>query len=152
MSRTLVGPVFVGRREALAIAVEVPRCTPPDVEAGPGGIGGVDASGRKVRPARPLRRGTALSCAGLESDNELTPAGVRLGGVNDREQAWDAILGRLPPDWRVTAPGYDPGRGRWEAVAIGPKVGDRRGPAPGTVIGEGPDELAALRDLAERLA
>jgi hypothetical protein len=82
----------------------------------------------------------------------LTRGNVRLVGVNNREQAWDAIHERMPARWRVTSPSYDPGRGRWEAVAIGPKVGGRRGPAPGTVIGEGPDELAALRDLAERLA
>ena len=71
---------------------------------------------------------------------------------NDREAAWAAILARLPACWRCTGPSYDPGRGRWEAVAIGPKLGGRRGAPPATVIGEGPDELAALRDLAERPA
>jgi hypothetical protein len=70
----------------------------------------------------------------------------------DHAQAWDTILDRLPPGWRVTAPSYDPGRARWEAVAICPKVGGRRGPAPLTVIGEGPDELSALADPAGRLA
>jgi hypothetical protein len=95
--------------------------------------------------------GAALSCAGLDSDNVLTRANVRLVGVNDREQAWDAILGRLSAGWRVMPPSHDPARGRWEAVAIGPKVGGRRGPAPLTIIGTGPDELAVLEDLAERL-
>jgi hypothetical protein len=59
---------------------------------------------------------------------------------------------RAPAGWRCTAPSHDPGRGLWEAVAIGPKVGGRCGAPPATGIGEGPDELAALRDLAERQA
>jgi hypothetical protein len=37
-------------------------------------------------------------------------------------------------------------------VAIGPKLGGRRGGPPASIIGVGLDELAALRDLAERLA
>ncbi len=36
-------------------------------------------------------------------------------------------------------------------MAIGPKLGGRRGLAPAMVIGEEPDEISALRDLAERL-
>ena len=70
--------------------------------------------------------------------------------MTDREQAWDAILKRLPAGWRTTKPSYDPGRHVWEAAAIGPKLGGRRGGPPATIIGQGPDELAALRDLADR--
>lgn len=69
----------------------------------------------------------------------------------DRTEAWDAILARLPAGWRVSQPSFDPGRHLWEAVAVGPKVGGRHGPAPATVIGEGTDELGSLQDLAARL-
>ena len=72
--------------------------------------------------------------------------------VDEREGIGSLILDRLPAGWRCTAPSFDPGRGLWEAVAIGPKLGGRHGAPPSTVTGEGPDELAALRDLAERLA
>ena len=41
---------------------------------------------------------------------------------------------------------------RWEVVAMGPSRGSRRAAPPAYVIGEGPDDLAALEDLAERLA
>jgi hypothetical protein len=69
----------------------------------------------------------------------------------DREQAWDAILTALPEGWRAGRPSYDPGHGRWDVWAIGPKRGGRHGPPPESIRGEGPDELAALIDLAERL-
>jgi hypothetical protein len=72
--------------------------------------------------------------------------------MTDREARWNAILDRLPPGWRVSPPSYDPGARRWEAVAIGPSRGSRRSPPPAYIIGTGPDELAALRDLARRLA
>ncbi len=71
--------------------------------------------------------------------------------MDERQHLWSEILDRLPSGWRTTAPSFDPGRARWEAVAIGPTLGGRRGPAPECVIGEGPTELDALRDLAERL-
>ena len=70
----------------------------------------------------------------------------------DREQAWDAIHALLPVGWRVGPPTYDPAARRWEVVAIGPTRGSRRAAPPAYVIGEGADELAALEDLAERLA
>jgi len=70
----------------------------------------------------------------------------------DREQAWAAILDRLLPGWRVSQPSYDPAARRWEVVAMGPTRGSRRAAPPAYIIGEGPDELAALEDLAERLA
>ena len=72
--------------------------------------------------------------------------------MTEREATWDAILDRLPRGWRVSQPSYDPGARRWEAVAVGPTRGGRRSPPPAYVIGTGPDELAALRDLAARLA
>lgn len=69
----------------------------------------------------------------------------------DREQAWDAILTRLPEGWRAGRPSYNPGRRLWDVAAIGPKRGGRHGAPPEIIVGEGPDELAALVDLAERL-
>lgn len=72
-------------------------------------------------------------------------------GMTDRTDAWDAVLERLPPRWRTGPPSYDPAAHRWEVAAIGPKLGGRHSPPPEAVIGAGPDELAALRDLAERL-
>lgn len=71
--------------------------------------------------------------------------------MDERQHLWSEILDRLPSGWRTTAPSFDPGRARWEAVAIGPTLGGRRGTAPATAIGEGPTEIEALRDLAELL-
>lgn len=53
---------------------------------------------------------------------------------------------------RTAPPTFDPAARLWSVTALGPKLGGQRGPGPATVTGEGPDELAALRDLAERLA
>ena len=62
------------------------------------------------------------------------------------DQPRDRVGRRAPRDaavgWRCTAPTYDPGRGRWEAVAIRPKLGGRHGAPPATVIGEGPTTSA----------
>ena len=71
--------------------------------------------------------------------------------MDERQRLWAEILDRLPSGWRIASPPFDAGRDRWEAVAIGPKLGGRRGPAPVCIIGQGPTELDALRDLAERL-
>lgn len=71
--------------------------------------------------------------------------------MNERAELWSDILDALPPGWRTTAPSFDPGRDRCEAVAVAPKLGGRRGPAPATFIGEGPTEIDALRELARRL-
>jgi hypothetical protein len=68
--------------------------------------------------------------------------------VNDREQACE----RLPAGWRTAPPTFDPATRLWSVTALGPKLGGRRGAPPATVTGEGPDELAALHDLADRLA
>jgi hypothetical protein len=75
-----------------------------------------------------------------------------MSGMSDRHDAWDAILERLPARWRTGQPSYDPAAHQWTVAAIGPKLGGRHGPPPETIIGTGPDELEALRDLAERLA
>jgi hypothetical protein len=72
--------------------------------------------------------------------------------VSDREQACDTIHERLPAGWRTAPPTYDPATRLWSVTALGPKLGGRHGKPPDTVTGEGPDELAALRDLTERLA
>jgi hypothetical protein len=71
--------------------------------------------------------------------------------MDERQRLWSEILDRLPPGWRTTAPSFDPGRNRWQAVAIGPKLGGRRGPAPEVIAGVGLSEIDALRELAERL-
>ena len=42
------------------------------------------------KPALPHRRGDGGS-AGFHGDNALAHAGVGFGGVNDLEQAWDAV-------------------------------------------------------------
>lgn len=69
----------------------------------------------------------------------------------DHEQAWDAIHDGLPPGWRVTAPSFDPATHLWTVTARSPNRGGRRAPPPDYVIGEGPDELAALQALVRRL-
>ena len=51
---------------------------------------------------------------------------------------------------RVGRASWSPARKAWEVVAIGPKLGGRRGPPTESVEGSGADEVAAL-DLAERL-
>ena len=57
--------------------------------------------------------------------------------------AWRAILDSLPAHWRVGPPSRDPGADGWSVTA--------RGEPPVAVIGFGKDEIAALRDLDERL-
>jgi hypothetical protein len=80
-------------------------------------------------------------------------ATVRLvdNAATDRERTGATIHDRLPAEWHVGPPSYDPGRGRWEVVARSPKPPGRRS-TPHYVIGGGPDELAALKDLATRLS
>jgi hypothetical protein len=65
---------------------------------------------------------------------------------------WSTILDRLPEGWRAMRPSSDLATHSWSVTAIGPKLGGGRGAPPTTLIGKGPDELAALLDLAERLA
>ena len=77
---------------------------------------------------------------------------VTVAGVSTREELWSLILDRLPPGWRAAQPSYDPGRRLWSIAALGPKRGGRHGPPPESVVGEGADELAALEDLARKLA
>ena len=68
-----------------------------------------------------------------------------------REQAWSNLLEVLPPTWRTGRPTNDPARQQWQIVAIGPKHRERHGPPPESVEGPGVDEVAAVRDLVERL-
>jgi hypothetical protein len=68
----------------------------------------------------------------------------------DREAAWAAVMDQLPAGCHVGPPSYDPGRHRWEIVARSPKPPGRQS-RPAYVVGEGPDEVAALEDLAARL-
>ena len=51
--------------------------------------------------------------------------GDRAGVVDERQRLWAEILDRLPSGWRIASPPFDAGRDRWEAVAIGPKLGGR---------------------------
>lgn len=73
-----------------------------------------------------------------------------------REAAWDAVHEALPARWCVGMPSFDPGvvrpdryRGAWSVTARGPHPG--RGKTPQTLTGTGADEVAALRDLDDRL-
>ena len=74
----------------------------------------------------------------------------------DREDAWFAVHEALPPFRRVGPVTYDPGvvrpdglMGAFCVTARGPHPG--RGKMPVTVSGTGEDEVAALRNLDERL-
>lgn len=76
--------------------------------------------------------------------------------MTDREAAWDAVHEALPARRCVGRPSFDPGAlrhdgylGAWSVTARGPHPG--RGKAPRTVTGTGEHEVAALRDLVDRL-
>ena len=66
-----------------------------------------------------------------------------------RETAWPAVHEALPARWHVGPVSFDPGRHAWSVSAHGPLPG--RGKAPEFVSGSGADEVAALRDLDDRL-
>lgn len=66
------------------------------------------------------------------------------------EPAWGAVHDALLPGWRVGPVTYDPGVRQWRVVTLSPQPGRRKPSA--TISGQGVDELAALRDLAERLS
>jgi hypothetical protein len=65
------------------------------------------------------------------------------------EGTWSAVHEALPARCQVGPPTYDPGIRAWTVTAHGPLPG--RSKAPRTVTGTGPDEVAALRDLDDRL-
>jgi hypothetical protein len=65
------------------------------------------------------------------------------------EAAWDAVHEALPGRWHVGPVTYDPGRHAFSVTARGRHPG--RGKMPQTVSGTGEDEIAALRDLDDRL-
>lgn len=69
--------------------------------------------------------------------------------ANDRDAAWDALHEALPARWIVGLPSRHPSTGVWSITAIGPHPG--RGKIPQTVTGAEDDEIAALRDLDDRL-
>jgi hypothetical protein len=76
--------------------------------------------------------------------------------TDGRESAWSAVREALPARWRVGAVTHDPGvvradglMGAFSVTARGPHPG--RGKMPVTVSGTGEDEVAALRDLDDRL-
>ena len=73
----------------------------------------------------------------------------RDAGIDVREEAWSAVHEALPARWHVGPVTYDPGRHEWSVTAHGPHPG--RGKAPQSVTGTGEDEVAALRDLDDRL-
>jgi hypothetical protein len=68
---------------------------------------------------------------------------------SEREKWWSAVHDALPARWEVGPVTFDPGRPAWIVTARGPHPG--RGKAPVTVSGTGPDDVAALRDLDDRL-
>ncbi len=57
--------------------------------------------------------------------------------------AWNAILDALPAHWRIDAPAQHVELDDWSVTAVGGR--HRR------IIGRGPNEIAALRDLAGSL-
>ena len=65
------------------------------------------------------------------------------------EAAWETVHDALPARWSVRRPSYDPGRHAWSISAIAPHPG--RDNMPTVVTGNGTDEVAALRDLDNRL-
>jgi hypothetical protein len=69
--------------------------------------------------------------------------------VDSRETAWAAVHEALPAGWRVGPPTFDPGRRVWSVTAWSGTRGGGRPPV--TVPGTGDDEMAALRDLDDRL-
>ena len=76
--------------------------------------------------------------------------------VDIREAAWDGVHEALPARWHIGPITFDPGvirpdgfRGAFTATARGRHPG--RGKMPVTVSGTGEDEIAALRDLDDRL-
>jgi hypothetical protein len=69
--------------------------------------------------------------------------------MSEREAAWDAIHEALSARWHVGPVTYDPGRLAYSVTARGPHPG--RGKVSVTVSGTGEDEIAALRDLDDRV-
>jgi len=76
--------------------------------------------------------------------------------MNDRHvtyealsEAWDVLYESLPPRWHIGKPSYEPGRAAWSATAWGPRPDP--GKARQSVTGMGDTEVAALRDLDDRL-
>jgi hypothetical protein len=69
--------------------------------------------------------------------------------ADDREEAWGALHEALPARWRLGPPTYSPADRAWLVTAREPHPG--RGKHPQTVTGTGEDEIAALRDLDDRL-
>jgi hypothetical protein len=70
--------------------------------------------------------------------------------TEEREGAWDAVHEAMPARWRVGQVSLsEPTLGRYSVTAVGPHPG--RGKIPESVTGFGQDEIAALRDLDDRL-
>jgi len=70
----------------------------------------------------------------------------------DRNEAYDAILDRLPPSLALRPHDARPGDQAVVHRRHRSEEGGRRGPPPASVEGTGADEVAALVDLAQRLA
>ena len=66
------------------------------------------------------------------------------------EAAWSAVHEALPASWRVGPPSFSPADQHWSVTAFGQTHGRHGGP-PISVTGIGEDEVAALRDLNDRL-
>jgi hypothetical protein len=67
-----------------------------------------------------------------------------------REAAWDAIHEALPAGWRVGLLSHHPFTGVRTVSAVNERT-TGRGKLPQVVTGTGEDEIAALRDLDDRL-
>jgi hypothetical protein len=64
-------------------------------------------------------------------------------------EAWDVLYDSLPARWHIGKPSYDPGLAAWTVTAWG-RQPDRGKPRQ-AVTGMGDTEVAALRDLDDRL-
>ena len=69
--------------------------------------------------------------------------------MTDREDAWNAVHEALPAGWTVGPPTFDPGVPGWSVTAR--TVAANRLKRAQTVTGTGVDEVAALRNLDDRL-
>jgi hypothetical protein len=69
--------------------------------------------------------------------------------MTERDEAWDAVHESLPARWQLGPPTYSPADHAWHVTARGPHAGRRTHPQ--TITGTGEDEIAALRDLDDRL-
>ena len=87
-----------------------------------------------------------------EIDQAVDNMVVAARGMTRREEAWAAVVPRLPSGWRIDGPAYDPVMRSWQVEAHSPMPSRLSRKRAASIIGVGADENAALLDLAEQLA